>query len=61
MTPKCSKVLKNLELKTEFHGLHHGSIAVDFDSDTAASSMLQFVVMVDSTYLNFYVALMPAL
>lgn len=58
----CSKVQKNLGWKSGFHDLHHGSKAVDLESDTAASSRYQFVVvMVDSTYLNFYVALMPAL
>lgn len=58
----CSKVQKNLEWSSGFHGLHHCSIADDdLDFDTAASSRLQFVAMVDSTYLNFYVAQMPAL
>lgn len=57
----CSKDQKNLEQRSEFHGLYHCRISDDLDFDTEVSSRLQFVAIVDSTYLNFYVALMPAL
>ena len=57
----CSKVQKHLERRSKFHGFHHCNTADGLKFDTVANSMPQFFALVDSTYWNFYDALMPAL